>query len=74
MTLSIIRFLRGSGIQIPPSSLTIRVPNAAGKPSTIGPERRFTAPAGQTPNHVTLDKTVTRINNQRYWLYAAADP
>ena len=30
--------------------------------------------AGQSPNHVALDETVIRINDEQYWLYAAADP
>ncbi|WP_433634822.1 IS6 family transposase [Halomicrococcus sp. NG-SE-24] len=29
---------------------------------------------GKTPNHVAVDETVIRLNNQRYWLYAAVDP
>jgi transposase-like protein len=29
---------------------------------------------GANPNHVALDETVIRINNQQYWLYAAVDP
>ncbi|WP_181686288.1 IS6 family transposase [Halorhabdus salina] len=30
--------------------------------------------SGKAPNQVALDETVIRINDQRYWLYAAADP
>ena len=30
--------------------------------------------SGQSPNQVALDETVIRINDQQYWLYAAADP
>jgi len=30
--------------------------------------------AGQSPNHVALDETVIRIDDQQYWLYAVADP
>jgi len=30
--------------------------------------------AGQSPNHVALDETVIRIDDEQYWLYAAADP
>ena len=29
---------------------------------------------GASPNHVALDETVIRINDQQYWLYAAVDP
>jgi hypothetical protein len=29
---------------------------------------------GQSPNQVSLDETVIRINDQQFWLYAAADP
>src|SRR6056297_3136546 len=29
---------------------------------------------GRSPNHVAVDETVIRINNQQFWLYAAADP
>jgi len=29
---------------------------------------------GQSPNHVAVDETVIRINDQQFWLYAAADP
>ena len=28
----------------------------------------------QNPKHVALDETVIRINDEQYWLYAAADP
>jgi putative transposase len=30
--------------------------------------------SGANPNHVALDETVIRINDQQYWLYAAVDP
>jgi putative transposase len=30
--------------------------------------------SGRNPNQVALDETVIRINDQQYWLYAAADP
>ena len=30
--------------------------------------------SGQSPNQVALDETVIRINDQQFWLYAAADP
>ena len=29
---------------------------------------------GRPPNHVAVDETVIRVNDQRYWLYAAVDP
>ncbi|MFD1687005.1 IS6 family transposase [Halobellus litoreus] len=29
---------------------------------------------GRSPTHVALDETVIRINNEQFWLYAAADP
>ena len=29
---------------------------------------------GRNPNHVAIDETVIRINDQQFWLYAAADP
>ena len=29
---------------------------------------------GATPNHIALDETVIRVNNEQYWLYAAVDP
>jgi transposase-like protein len=29
---------------------------------------------GASLNHVALDETVIRINDQQYWLYAAIDP
>ena len=29
---------------------------------------------GASPNHVALDETVIRVNNEQYWLYAAVDP
>jgi putative transposase len=29
---------------------------------------------GQSPNQIALDETVIRINDEQYWLYAAADP
>jgi len=28
----------------------------------------------RSPNHVALDETVIRINDEQFWLYAAADP
>ena len=27
----------------------------------------------QSPDHVAVDETVTRLNNEQYWLYAAVD-
>ena len=30
--------------------------------------------SGKTPNQVAVDETVIRINNQQFWLYAAANP
>jgi putative transposase len=30
--------------------------------------------AGKSPNQIALDETVIRINDQQFWLYAAADP
>jgi len=30
--------------------------------------------SGRSPNQIALDETVIRINNQQFWLYAAADP
>ncbi len=30
--------------------------------------------AGHSPNHVAVDETVIRLNDERYWLYAAVDP
>jgi len=30
--------------------------------------------SGACPNHVALDETVIRINDEQYWLYAAVDP
>ena len=29
---------------------------------------------GRSPNHIAVDETVIRINDQQFWLYAAADP
>ncbi len=29
---------------------------------------------GQSPDHVAVDETVIRLDNERYWLYAAVDP
>jgi transposase-like protein len=29
---------------------------------------------GRSPNHVAVDETVIRLNDERYWLYAAVDP
>lgn len=29
---------------------------------------------GVEPNHVAIDETVIQLNDERYWLYAAADP
>ena len=28
----------------------------------------------QNPDHVAVDETVIRLNNEKYWLYAAVDP
>jgi transposase-like protein len=30
--------------------------------------------SGQTPDHVAVDETVIRLNDEQYWLYAAVDP
>jgi putative transposase len=30
--------------------------------------------AGRRPNHVAVDETVIRLNDEQYWLYAAVDP
>jgi putative transposase len=30
--------------------------------------------AGQNPDHVAVDETVIRLNDEQYWLYAAVDP
>ena len=30
--------------------------------------------AGHSPNHVAVDETVIRLNDEQYWLYAAVDP
>jgi putative transposase len=30
--------------------------------------------ANQNPNHVAVDETVIRLNDEQYWLYAAVDP
>ena len=30
--------------------------------------------AGRSPNHVAVDETVIRLNDEQYWLYAAVDP
>jgi transposase-like protein len=29
---------------------------------------------GRSPDHVAVDETVIRLNDERYWLYAAVDP
>jgi transposase-like protein len=30
--------------------------------------------SGQNPDHVAVDETVIRLNDEQYWLYAAVDP
>ncbi|QSG16297.1 Transposase (plasmid) [Halapricum desulfuricans] len=30
--------------------------------------------SGRSPDHVAVDETVIRLNDERYWLYAAVDP
>jgi transposase-like protein len=30
--------------------------------------------SNQNPNHVAVDETVVRLNNEQYWRYAAVDP
>ncbi|PHQ40710.1 IS6 family transposase [Halorubrum sp. C191] len=30
--------------------------------------------AGRSPDHIAVDETVIRLNDQQYWLYAAVDP
>jgi len=30
--------------------------------------------SGRNPDHVAVDETVIRLNDERYWLYAAVDP
>jgi putative transposase len=32
------------------------------------------AESGRSPNQIALDETVVRINDEQFWLYAAADP
>ena len=34
----------------------------------------FQLESGRSPNQIVLDKTVIRINDQQFWLYAAAAP
>jgi putative transposase len=29
---------------------------------------------GRSPDHIAVDETVIRLNDERYWLYAAVDP
>ncbi|RZV06654.1 transposase-like protein [Natrinema hispanicum] len=29
---------------------------------------------GQSPDHIAVDETVIRLNDEQYWLYAAVDP
>ena len=29
---------------------------------------------GKIPDHVAIDETVIKLNDQRHWLYAAVDP
>jgi transposase-like protein len=30
--------------------------------------------SGKNPDHVVVDETVIRLNDEKYWLYAAVDP
>ena len=30
--------------------------------------------SGRSPDHVAVDETVIRLNNEQYWLYAAVNP
>ncbi|EMA54837.1 IS240-type transposase (ISH102) [Halococcus salifodinae DSM 8989] len=30
--------------------------------------------SGRTPDHVAVDETVIRLDNERYWLYVAVAP
>ena len=30
--------------------------------------------SGQSPNHIAVDETVIRLDDEQYWLYAAVDP
>ncbi|MCD2201576.1 IS6 family transposase [Halobacterium sp. KA-4] len=30
--------------------------------------------SGRSPDHIAIDETVIRLNNEQYWLYAAVDP
>ena len=30
--------------------------------------------SGRSPNHVAVDETVIRLDDEQYWLYAAVDP
>ncbi len=30
--------------------------------------------SNQNPDHVAVDETVIRLNDEQYWLYAAVDP
>jgi putative transposase len=29
---------------------------------------------GQRPDHISVDQTVIRLNDEQYWLYATVDP
>ena len=42
--------------------------------SQLGSEGRSTPEEGRNPDHVAVDETVIRLNDQQYWLYAAVDP
>jgi len=54
-----VSFLECFGVERPRST----VHNRSQKPTD-----------GAQPNHIELDETVIHLDDQRYWLYAAADP
>ena len=72
------------GIQLHLAGLSLS--NTKQYPERLGVERSRTAihswvqktdlqPSGDgVPNQIALDETVIRVNNERYWLYAAVDP
>jgi transposase-like protein len=38
------------------------------------PKAELQPTSDKTPNQVAIDETVIHVNDQQYWLYAAADP
>jgi len=40
----------------------------------LGSQIGSAAAINESPNHIALDETVIRLNDEKYWLYTVVDP